>query len=60
MEEELKSREKVLEVVPQWATKVPKLEETLVVHGQKPGEGGRSTRFLAMNIIAEEPHVLFV
>ncbi|KAF9885376.1 hypothetical protein FE257_012994 [Aspergillus nanangensis] len=62
MEEELKSRPKILEQEPKWAMKVPGLEETLIIPGEseeEPSEESRSTRFLVMNIIVDEPHVLF-
>lgn len=66
MEEELRSREIVREEVPRWVKDVPRLERTLMipppgaVSGQTPEEAGRSKRFLEMNIVVEEPHVLFV
>lgn len=62
-EEELRSRPIVLEEEPSWVADVPKLEQTLVItdkNGDQPDEDSRSDRFLAMNIIVEEPHVLFV
>lgn len=62
-EEELKSRPIVLEE-PAWVTNVPKLVKTLVIpysrSGEELHEDARSAQFLEMNIIAEEPHVLFV
>lgn len=66
MEEELRSREIVKEGVSRWVKDVPKLERTLVIppsrkfYGEMPDEASRSERFLEMNIIVEEPHVLFV
>lgn len=63
MEEELKSRAKILEEEPLWAKEVPRLAETLVIpgaSGEEPSEESKSERFLTMNIVAEEPHVLFV
>ena len=66
MEEELRSREIVREEVPRWVKDVPRLERTLMipppgaVSGEIPEEASRSKRFLEMNIIVEEPHVLFV
>lgn len=62
-EAELRSRPIVLEEEPSWVADVPKLEQTLVIpdcNGEEPEEQARSARFLAMNIIVEEPHVLFV
>lgn len=62
-EAELRSRPIVLEEEPAWGMKVPKLEQTLVIPGRsggQPDEESRSARFLEMNIVAEEPHVLFV
>jgi hypothetical protein len=63
VEAELRSRKVVLEEEPSWAAKVPPLPQTLVIPNglnDEPEEETRSKRFLAMNIIAEEPHVLFV
>ncbi|KAI5919455.1 hypothetical protein F4810DRAFT_505152 [Camillea tinctor] len=61
-EDELRNRAIVLEEEPAWAAKVPPLLERLIIPtlGGEPAEGSRSERFLSMNIIAEEPHVLFV
>jgi hypothetical protein len=62
-EEELRSRPIILEEEPPWAAKVPALAQTLVIpdpDGNEPGEDCRSFRLLEMNIVAEEPHVLFV
>ncbi|KAH9906603.1 hypothetical protein F4778DRAFT_587231 [Xylariomycetidae sp. FL2044] len=62
-ERELRERPVVLEREPSWVAQVPPLATTLTIHlpsGEKPAEYGRSERFLAMNIIAETPHVLFV
>lgn len=63
VEDELMSRPIVLEQEPGWTTKVPTLEKTLVIpdkEGNEPEEQYQSDRFMAMNIIMEEPHVLFV
>ncbi len=63
MEEELKRRPVVLEEEPSWVARVPALPQVLVIpdeSGKEPPEEERSLRFLDMNIIAEEPHVLFV
>lgn len=63
MEDELKSRPIVLEKEPEWVAGVKKLEKTLVIpdsDGNVPNEESRSARFHEMNILAEEPHVLFV
>lgn len=62
-EEELRSRPVVLEKEPQWVTRVPKLEKALVIpckDGSEPSEDGRCARFMALNIISEEPYVVFV
>jgi hypothetical protein len=63
VEDELRRRAIVLEKEPPWVAAVPKLEETLIIpdeSGKDPAQESRSQRFLDMNIIAEEPHVLFV
>lgn len=63
MEKKLRAQPKVFEEEPSWAREVPRLEETLVISGScedVPTEECRSARFLMKNIIAEEPHVLFV
>lgn len=63
MEEELRARPIVREEEPSWVREVPKLEQTLVIpkkSGEVPDEDRRSAPFLQKNIIAEEPHVLFV
>ncbi|KAJ5182639.1 hypothetical protein N7492_000255 [Penicillium capsulatum] len=63
VEDELRSRPIALEEEPSWVADVPKLERPLVIpgsNGEEPEEQARSARFLAMNIIVEEPHVLFV
>ncbi|KAI3323056.1 hypothetical protein HD806DRAFT_497674 [Xylariaceae sp. AK1471] len=63
MENELRERPIILETEPSWVAKVPLLKEKLIIPtpwGEEPTEESRSQRFLAMNIIAEEPHVLFV
>jgi hypothetical protein len=62
-EDELRSRPVILEEEPSWAAKVPALSHPLVIpdeFNKEPEEGARSKRFLEMNIIVEEPHVLFV
>ncbi|KAL2016914.1 hypothetical protein VTK56DRAFT_2875 [Thermocarpiscus australiensis] len=62
-EDELRARAIVLEMEPHWVAKVPALEQTLVIpdaSDKEPEETSRSRRFLAMNIVAEESHVLFV
>lgn len=59
IEEELKSRERVLEEEPRWVLKVPRLEETLVIPrytGEIPRENCLSGPFAKMNIRAENPH----
>jgi hypothetical protein len=63
MEEELRSRPRVLEREPSWVSGVPALEKTLVIpyddDGKIPEEEARSGRFLEKNILVAEPHVLF-
>jgi hypothetical protein len=62
-EDELRSREVVLEEEPSWVAKVPPLPQPLIIpdkDGKEPEEWTRGKRFLEMNIVAEEPHVLFV
>ncbi|KAK4117529.1 hypothetical protein N656DRAFT_699868, partial [Canariomyces notabilis] len=62
-EAELRSRPIVVEEEPPWAAKVPALAKTLVIpgpDGNAPGADCKSARLLEMNIVAEEPHVLFV
>jgi hypothetical protein len=63
MEAELRAQPMVLEEEPSWVAKVPRLKQTLVIpdeDGKEPGECARSDRFWALNIVAAEPHVLFV
>ncbi|KAH6856706.1 hypothetical protein B0I37DRAFT_351744 [Chaetomium sp. MPI-CAGE-AT-0009] len=62
-EDALKSRKVVLEEEPSWVAKVPPLPRPLVIPNQSnnaPEGRDRGERFLRMNIIAEEPHILFV
>ncbi|KAK4238324.1 hypothetical protein C8A03DRAFT_43924 [Achaetomium macrosporum] len=62
-EEELRAREVVLEQEPSWAAEVPALSNALTIpdrSNKEPEEETRSKRFLDMNIIVEETHVLFV
>lgn len=63
MEDELRSRPKVLEEEPSWTKHVPALEQALIIpdeHGDKPVEDDRSEPFMRENIIARVLHVLFV
>ena len=63
IEERLKAQKRVLEREPKWATEVPRVQQTLVIPssiGKRPEDEHTSLRFLNVNIIAEEPHVLFV
>lgn len=63
MEDELKSRPIVLEEEQSWVARVKRLDKTLIIPdacGNVPTEKARSARFLDMNIIAEEPLVMFV
>ncbi|KAM0282712.1 hypothetical protein ACHAQH_002910 [Verticillium albo-atrum] len=63
MEEELRKKPIVLEREPVWVASVPKLQKSLVIpdeSGKDPMEARRSPRFLDLNIIVEEPQVLFV
>ncbi|KAI1379359.1 hypothetical protein F4677DRAFT_329249 [Hypoxylon crocopeplum] len=62
-ERELRAKAVILEEEPAWVAKVPPLRETLTIlsnSGEIPGVESRSEKFLSMNIIAEEPHTLFV
>lgn len=63
MEDRLKALPRVLENEPSWVTTVPKLKEVLVIpdhRGLHPEEDTISPQFLAMDIVAATPHVLFV
>ncbi|KAL2140759.1 hypothetical protein VTI28DRAFT_3273 [Corynascus sepedonium] len=63
MEEELRQRTIIFEEEPSWVARVPALQQTLIIpdsSNQVPGEDTRSRRFLDMNIVAGDPHVLFV
>lgn len=63
IEEELEARPVVLEREPSWVARVSRLERPLVIptpDGDEPKEEFRHARYLEMNIIAEEPHILFV
>lgn len=63
MEGELKYRRKISEEEPSWVNDVSKLEEALVIldhRNLRVEEDTISFRFLAMSIVAETPHVLFV
>lgn len=60
---ELQSKPLVLEELPPWVKTVPKLTETLVIRNADntiPDEQNRSCQFLEMNIIASQPHIMFV
>lgn len=62
-EAELKSKPIILEKEPDWVAHVPRLDKTLVIpndEGHEPAEDTRSEKFMAMNIIAEAPYVVFV
>jgi hypothetical protein len=62
-EERLRAQEVKLETEPEWARHVPRLDKTLVIPtstGHEPEDAVRSPRLLELNIIGEEPHVLFV
>jgi len=59
----LRSKPVVLEEIPPWATRVPKLENKLVIpepDGSEPEEDVLSSEFLRMNIVVAQPHVMFV
>lgn len=63
IEAELRAKEVILEKEPEWAKNVRPLEEQLIIpgsNGAPPDDDLRSERFAAMNIVVEEPHVLFV
>jgi hypothetical protein len=62
-EDELKDREVVLEEEPSWAAEVPALSHTLTIpdkDNKEVPEEMRSKRFLDMNIVVKELHILFV
>lgn len=62
-EEELRLRPIILEELPSWVANVPKLTNTLTipdVDGSVPDAEGRSHQFLVMNIVVQQPHVMFV
>ena len=62
-EMELKAQPVVLETLPAWATRVPRLKTTLLIpdgKGNEPEDEYKSPQFRAMNIIVQQPHVLFV
>lgn len=62
-ENDLKGRPKVLEKEPEWVARVPRLEETLIIpctDGKDPSKDGRSSHFMDMNIVSEEPYIVFV
>ncbi|KAF5654487.1 hypothetical protein FCIRC_13970 [Fusarium circinatum] len=62
-EAELLARKVVLEVQPPWAKAVRRLDEPITIpasSSEKPEDRFRSAEFLAVNIIAAEPHVAFV
>lgn len=65
MEEEVKLRRRaeVLEREPGWVGRVPRLERTLVIpcrDGSTPAEDVRCARFRVLNIVSEQPYVVFV
>jgi hypothetical protein len=63
VEDALRRRKVVLEREPSWVAKVPPLSRPLVIPDQSnkaPEAAARGQRFLKMNIITEEPHILFV
>lgn len=60
---ELKSRPIVLEELPLWTAKVAKLSKTLVIPnevGEEPDERSRSPEFFAMNVVVQQPYVMFI
>ncbi len=62
-EAEFRARRVIKEEEPSWVTKVPPLQQPVVIpdmEGKEPNEEMRNARFLGMNIVIEEPHVLFV
>lgn len=63
IEASLKLQPVKLEEVPSWAKNVPPLKDTFIIPGDSedpPDAKGRSERFYNMNIVVDEPHVLFV
>lgn len=62
-EDKLRAQEVKLETEPEWTKHVPRLEKALVIPsdtGMEPDADVQSRRLLDLNIVAEEPHVLFV
>ncbi|KAI1912122.1 hypothetical protein LOZ12_002156 [Ophidiomyces ophidiicola] len=61
--DELQSRPRVLETIPAWCAKVPRLNTTLVIpgkDGEVPTSDVASSEFLEKNILAWDPPVYFV
>lgn len=61
--DELASRPRILETVPSWCARVPKLDKTLVIPGSDgaiPDDAGASSEFKEKNILVWDPPVLFV
>ncbi|KAG6020917.1 hypothetical protein E4U41_002679 [Claviceps citrina] len=59
----LKSQPVKLEEAPSWAADVPPLQDVFIIPGKDgllPSAQSRSKRFYDMNILVDEPHVLFV
>ncbi|KAK3898067.1 hypothetical protein C8A05DRAFT_47517 [Staphylotrichum tortipilum] len=57
------ARPVVLETEPAWAGRVPPVERRLVIpdrFGEESEEETGGARFLEMNIVVGEPHILFV
>jgi hypothetical protein len=64
--EALAAQPRILEEVPQWATKVSELETRLDIPNEKvvflggPDDPKVCKEFLVKNILIEEPHIYFV
>ncbi|KAI1944029.1 hypothetical protein LOZ66_000617 [Ophidiomyces ophidiicola] len=59
----LQSRPRVLETIPAWCAKVPRLNTTLVIpgnDGEVPTSDAASSEFLEKNILVWDPPVYFV
>jgi hypothetical protein len=57
------SKNRVMEEIPSWPNNVPKLDTTMVIpdkYGNEPEEEARSAEFLLMNIVIQEPNLVFL
>lgn len=63
VEKPWKGQNRVMEEVPSWVDNVSKLDITLVIpdkYGNEPEEEARSAEFLSMNIVVQEPNLVFL